>query len=108
MTRLVPLHEVAHARAGDKGNCSNVSIVVYDAGDYPAVKAQITAEKLKRSFPRLLKGEVQRYELDHLLCLNFVMDLALEGGVNESLNLDAHGKSWSFLILSLAVDLDDP
>ena len=107
MTRLVPLHRVAHARAGDKGNCSNVSLCVYDASDFPAVKAQITSSKLKTTFPELLKGEVQRYELDHLLCLNFVMDQALEGGVNESLNLDAHGKSWSFLILSLDVDLDD-
>jgi hypothetical protein len=106
MTRRVPLHEIAHARAGDKGNRSNVSLVVYDAEDYSAVKAQITPSRLKTTFPALLKGEVQRYELDHLLCLNFVMDQALEGGVNESLNLDAHGKSWSFLILSLEVDLN--
>ncbi len=106
MTELVPLHKIAHARAGDKGNRSNVSIIVYDADHYHAVKEQITASRLKTTFPALLKGEVQRYELDHLLCLNFVMDQALEGGVNESLNLDAHGKSWSFLILSLEVDLN--
>lgn len=105
MTKLVPLHKIAHARAGDKGNRSNVSVIVYDVGDYPIVKEQVTASRLKTTFPALLKGEVQRYELDHLLCLNFVMDQALEGGVNESLNLDAHGKSWSFLILSLEVDL---
>ena len=35
--------------------------------------------------------------------LNFVMDDALEGGVNESLNLDGHGKSWSSLVLGLEV-----
>ncbi len=35
------------------------------------------------------------------------MDQALEGGVNESLNLDAHGKSWSFLLLGLEVEIDD-
>jgi len=34
-----------------------------------------------------------------------VLDEALEGGVNESLNLDSHGKSWGFLILGLEVDL---
>ena len=38
--------------------------------------------------------------------INLVIDDALGGGVNESLNLDSHGKSWSFLILSLPVDLD--
>jgi hypothetical protein len=106
MKDLVPLHKIAHARAGDKGNRSNVSVIVYDAGNYPVIKEQITASRLESTFPALLKGEVQRFELDHLLCLNFVMDQALEGGVNESLNLDAHGKSWSFLILSLEVDLN--
>lgn len=107
MKRSIPLHEIAHARAGDKGNRSNVSLFVYDARDFAAVKAQITPERLKTTFSALLKGEVQRYELDHLLGLNFVMDQALEGGVNESLNLDAHGKSWSFLILSLEVEIDN-
>ena len=29
---------------------------------------------------------------------------ALEGGVNASLNLDSHGKSWSYLILGMALD----
>ncbi len=39
--------------------------------------------------------------------LSFVMDEALEGGVNTSLNLDGHGKSWSGLILRIEIDLDD-
>ena len=32
------------------------------------------------------------------------MQDALEGGVNRSLNLDSHGKSWSCLILGLELD----
>ena len=42
--------------------------------------------------------------LEHLHGLNFVMQDALEGGVNRSLNLDSHGKSWSFLILGLELE----
>ena len=106
MKRSVPLYEIAHARAGDKGNCSNVSLFAYEVSNYAAIKAQITPERLKEAFPALLKGDIRRFELDHLLGLNFVMDQALEGGVNESLNLDAHGKSWSFLVLGLTVDID--
>lgn len=106
MRRSVHLHEIAHARAGDKGNRSNVSLFAYDAADYPAIKAQITADRLKAAFPALLKGKVERFELDHLNGLNFVMDEALEGGVNTSLNLDSHGKSWSFLVLGLTVEID--
>ena len=100
------LREVAHARAGDKGDRSNISLFVYEPRHFEAVKAQVTAERLKAAFPNLLRGAVRRYELPQLHGLNFVMDRALEGGVNESLNLDSHGKSFSFLLLGLEVDVD--
>ncbi|HRD74332.1 MAG TPA: hypothetical protein PK264_00110 [Hyphomicrobiaceae bacterium] len=106
-TRKIPLHEIAHARAGDKGNTSNVSVWAYDPGDYPLIKAQLTADRLKAAFPGLIKGRVDRYELDHLHGLNFVLADALEGGVNTSLGLDSHGKSWSFLVLGLEIEVPD-
>ena len=105
MSRRVLLREVAHARAGDKGNRSNVSLFAYDPAHYPALKAQVTPERLRAAFGGLLRGPIRRYELDHLCALNFVMDEALEGGVNESLNLDTHGKSWSFLLLGVEIEL---
>lgn len=107
MARKVPLRELAHARAGDKGNISCVSVWAYDAGDYTLIKEQLTAEAVKTAFPRLIQGAVRRYELDHLFGLNFVMDDALEGGVNTSLGLDSHGKSWSFLILGLEIEVPE-
>jgi hypothetical protein len=107
MSRRVPLRQIAHARAGDKGDRSNVSVWCYEARHFPALKTQLTPERLRRAFPGLLKGTVQRFEVEHLAGLNFVMDRALEGGVNESLNLDSHGKSWSFLILALDIELED-
>jgi hypothetical protein len=107
MRRRVPLRAIAHARAGDKGNRSNVSVFVYEEKHYAALEAQLTPERLKAAFGNLLRGRVRRFELAHLGGLNFVMDEALEGGVNESLNLDSHGKSWSFLLLGLEVEIDD-
>jgi hypothetical protein len=104
MTRT-PLREIAHARAGDKGDISNVSVWVYDPKHYAAVKAGLTVERVRAAYPALFTGAIQRYELDHLHGLNFVMHDALEGGVNTSLNLDAHGKSWSFLMLALEIDV---
>jgi hypothetical protein len=101
------LREIAHARAGDKGDRSNVSVWVYEMRHFEAVRAQLTPERLSREFGRLLRGPIRRYELAHLGGLNFVMDQALEGGVNESLNLDSHGKSWSCLVLGLEIELDD-
>ena len=107
MTRPVPLREIAHARAGDKGNRSNIAIFVYDRRHYAAVKAQLTPERLRAELGNLLRGPIRRYDIDHQGALNFVMDEALEGGVNESLNLDSHGKSWSFLLLGLEVEIED-
>ena len=107
MSRRVALRAIAYARAGDKGNRSNVAVFVCDPEHYPAVKAQLTPERLKAEFGTLLRGSIRRFELDRLGGLNFVMDEALEGGVNESLNLDSHGKSWSFLVLGLEIEIDD-
>jgi hypothetical protein len=107
MSRRVRLREIAHARAGDKGNRSNVAVYAYEQRHFEVIKTQLTPERLKAEFPRLLRGPIQRFALDHLFALNFVMDQAVEGGVNESLNLDAHGKSWSFLVLGLEVEIED-
>ena len=107
MSRSVQLREIAHARAGDKGNISNVAVFVFDSRDYETVKTQLTPDRLKRQFGRMLTGPIYRYEIEPLHALNFVMTDALEGGVNRSLNLDSHGKSWSFLILSLEIELED-
>lgn len=105
-TRRVPLREVAHARAGDKGNISSVAVFAFEPRHYPALKAQLTPERLRAEFGGVLRGSITRYELDGLHGLNFVMQAGLEGGVNSSLNLDSHGKSWSFLLLGLEVDVE--
>jgi len=98
------VRDVAHARAGDKGNTSNVNVWAYDPADFELLKRTLTPERIKQAFPHLIRGPVTRYEIPHLYGLNFVMQDALEGGVNASLNLDSHGKSWSYLILGLALD----
>ncbi len=98
------VRDIAHARAGDKGNTSNVNVWAYDAADFEALKRALTPERIKRAFPDLIRGKVERYVIEHLCGLNFVMHDALEGGVNRSLNLDSHGKSWSYLFLGLEID----
>lgn len=105
MSRRVALRQLAHARAGDKGDRSNVCLFVYDAADYDIVAAQVTPERLEAEFGGLFRGAIRRYDLPRLHGFNFVLDEALEGGVNRSLNLDGHGKSWSALILGLEIEL---
>jgi hypothetical protein len=99
----VPLREIAHGRTGDKGDRSNVSIIPYEAAAYPFIAEQVTAEVMRDTFAHRGVGKVARYDLPVLGAFNFVLDDVLQGGVNGSLNLDGHGKSLSFLALSIPV-----
>jgi hypothetical protein len=105
MKKTVPLREVASARTGDKGNVSCISVWPYDPKHYDDIKASLTAERVSAAYPDLFRGEVKRYEIPALHGFNFVILDALEGGVNASLNLDFHGKSFSFLLLALTVEV---
>ena len=100
-----PLHQVAHGRAGDKGNRINVSLIPYDAALYPTLAEQVTTDRVLALFRHRGATRVTRYELPRLHMFNFVIDDVLEGGVNTALNLDGHGKSHSFLLLTLLVSI---
>lgn len=103
----VLLRELAHARTGDKGNRSCISVIAYDAAHWPALVAQVTETRVAELFAHRQPTAVKRYLLPRLQAMNFVLDDVLDGGVNGSLNLDAHGKVLSSLLLTLTVDLAD-
>ena len=103
----VPLHRVAHARTGDKGNRINISLIPYHAECYKLLAEQVTEAKVFALFEHRHATAVRRYELPLLNAFNFVIDDVLEGGVNGSLNLDSHGKSHSFRLLSLTVKVPE-
>lgn len=95
----VPLHSVAHARAGDKGNRSNISVVPYVAAAFEYLVEQVSEQRILEVFAHKGATRVTRYLLPRLPAMNFVVEDALEGGVNGSLCLDGHGKSLSFVVL---------
>lgn len=97
------LRDIAHSRAGDKGNISNISVIAYDPNDYLLLEQHVTAERVREHFSEIVQGDVQRYTLPALGALNFVLHNALAGGVTRSLALDAHGKALSSAILSLEI-----
>ncbi len=97
------LGNLAHARTGDKGDTSNVSVIAYDPAHYPHLERYVTAELVRAHLAGIVAGEVVRYALPRLGALNFVLHRALCGGVTRSLALDAHGKCLSSLVLDLEV-----
>jgi hypothetical protein len=97
------LREIAHSRAGDKGNTANISVIAYRGEDYPLLERHVTAERVSEMFAGLVKGEVVRYALPGIGALNFVLREALGGGVTCTLALDLHGKSLSSAILEMEI-----
>lgn len=108
MTTLIeiPLHRIAHARSGDKGNRLNIALICAAPVFYAAIAEQITAHRVAQIFASRRPSAVRRYELPKLSAFNFVLDDVLEGGVNSSLGLDGHGKSLSFLLLAAPIRID--
>ena len=99
----VALHQVAHSRAGDKGNRLNMSLIPYRPELYPILAEQVTAERVLALFTHRGATACVRHELPLIHSFNFVVDEVLEGGVNGSLNLDGHGKTNSFRLLALTL-----
>lgn len=103
----VSLHTLAHARAGDKGNRLNISLICHHPQFYPFLAEQVNEEAVAGLFQCRSPTTIKRYDLPNLKAFNFVLDDVLEGGVNNSLMLDKHGKGLSYLLLSLKVQIPE-
>lgn len=95
------LRDIAHTRAGDKGNGLNISVIPYRESDYAFLKEQLSAEKIQYFFRDMCKGTVTRYEIDGLSSLNFVLEHSLDGGSCRTLGLDALGRSTALALLEI-------
>ena len=97
------LHDIAHCRAGDKGNTAILSLIAYRQDDFAVLAQHVTVDAVARQLNGIVRGSIRRYELPQLWALQFVCEDALGGGVTTSLALDAHGKSLSFALLEMEI-----
>lgn len=101
----IALFYLAHSRTGDKGNAQTMSLIPYRQEDYALLAEQVTTQAVKTHFANLVEGAVTRYDLPNIGAFNFVLEQALQGGVNDSLALDTHGKSRSSVFLAMEIDV---
>ena len=104
-THTVPLWRAAHGRTGDKGNRSNISVIAYHPALWDAVCEQVTEAAVLALFADRQPTRVTRYLLPRLQAMNLVIDDVLDGGVNDALNLDSHGKTLCFRVLEMPITL---
>jgi hypothetical protein len=97
------LREIAHSRSGDKGHVINISLIAFDARDYPQLEREVTADRVRDHLADFVRGTVVRYALPQLGALNFVLERAPGDSVTRTLALDAHGKSLSSALLEMEI-----
>src|SRR4028118_886670 len=98
-----PLRRLAHGRTGDKGNRCCISVIAYRQEFWPLLLEQVTEAAVASHFGFRRPTRTARYLLPNLSAMNFVIDDVLDGGVNDALNLDSHGKALSFLLLDMSI-----
>ncbi len=105
--KVLPLHALAHARSGDKGDGSNVGVLAYDRRGYEILRAYLTPERVRDHFRGIVRGDVERFELPNLLGLNFLLHDSLGGSGSSSLRNDAQGKTHGLALLRMRIEVPD-
>lgn len=99
--------KLAHARSGDKGDTANVGLIALKDEYYPWLVREVTAERVRSHFEGICRGEVERFELPNLHALNFLLHESLGGGGTLSLMTDAQGKTFSYALLRMEIELTE-
>lgn len=103
----IELRELCGVRSGDKGDISDLSLFADDEAAYQAIRAVVTAERVKAHFGSLVAGAVERYEAPNVWALKFVLHGALGGGAPRSLRSDNLGKTHGAALLRMVVEVPD-
>ena len=104
MSTARTLGDIAHARAGDKGDSSILFLAPYAPSDFALVRAVITAERLAEHFEVSDATGITVRAVEELCAFSIVIPHRLDGGVTRSTTADPPGKTLSGHLLSLELD----
>ena len=102
-TVCVPLIALAHGRSGDKGDIANIGIVARRPEVAPALRAGLTAERVRDYFAHYVRGPIERFNWPGLNGFNFVLHEALGGGGVASLRHDPQGKALAQALMDIPI-----
>ena len=103
----VPLHKLAYARSGDKGDHANIGIISREPSYFEFIKKAVNQKSIKYLFNHVLKGTVEIYEVPGVFGLNLLLKNSLGGGGLSSLNVDPQGKAYAQQLLELPINVPD-
>lgn len=102
----VALVKLAVARAGDKGNHSNIGVIARAPEYLPWIAETLTPEVVVDWMRHVLDpvhGRVERWYLPGSHSLNFLLENALGGGGIASLRIDPQGKAFAQQLLEIPI-----
>ncbi|MGY2290050.1 acyclic terpene utilization AtuA family protein [Pseudomonas sp. SDO528_S397] len=102
----VALVKLAVARAGDKGNHSNIGVIARHPDYLPWIAEALTPEVIVDWMRHVLDpvhGRVERWYLPGSHSLNFLLENALGGGGMASLRSDPQGKALAQQLLEIPI-----
>jgi hypothetical protein len=99
----LPLIAIAHARSGDKGADANIGVRARHPDFVPALRAELSAERVADWLAHRIEGPVLRYEVPGIHAFNFLLRDALGGGGISSLRFDPQGKAYAQQLLDVPI-----
>lgn len=101
----VMLDELADVRAGDKGNALILAVFPRSRIAFHILSEQLTASAVRDHFGCDVTSDVTRHVQPHLPALVFRLTGVLGDGVTGTTNLDGHGKTLGYYLLTLEVEV---
>ncbi len=103
----IQLIQIAHARSGDKGDTGNVGVIARKPEYYPLLVKYLSVDRVKKHFEGICLGKIERFEIENIGALNFLLHQSLGGGGTKSLKNDAQGKILSSVMLRMEFDIEE-
>jgi hypothetical protein len=101
----LPLGRVFATRSGDKGGNANLGVWAKTPEAFSFLREFLTTEKLKELLPDMTDFEIDRYEFQNLLALNFYIHGILGEGAAASVRMDPLAKSLGEYLRVKAIDV---
>lgn len=99
----VVLREIAHTRAGDKGNLNTIAVIARQERWYPVLCAGLTPDLVREVLADRVRGPVEVHRMDEVHALIVVCARASDDTVTTSPHTDTHGKTLGSVLSAARV-----
>lgn len=102
----ITLSQIAYARSGDKGRNANIGLIANTKKDYQVIVQYVTEQKVLEHFRHTPVTRVERFEMENLWAINFMLYDVLGKGGSQSLAIDAQGKALGQVLLTMPIEME--